>query len=92
MNRILVFAEDLDHAKIVRDAALDPALRMALGSAGPNGYSMIVGFRPECPFCKHAAALESAAARLRWVGPYRGDEAESVLADRCAGPLPESSP
>jgi len=130
-------------------AALDPAVRTVLGSAGPNGCSMIVSFRPECPFCKHAAALESAAARggafsrviwvaheltdamepfplllrdgseivvsaevfaalqvravpglylvdgahrLRWVGPYRGDEAESVLADRCARPLPESSP
>jgi hypothetical protein len=35
--------------------------------------------------------LFDADERLRWVGPYRGDEPESVLRERCSRALPPSS-
>jgi hypothetical protein len=34
--------------------------------------------------------LFDAQDRLRWVGPYHGDESESELSDRCSEPLPKT--
>lgn len=70
-----------------------PSLAMFVGQLSPRSSYVVDGelFKELNVRAVPGLFLLDAEERLRWVGPYTGNEPESVLRDRCSRPLPQSS-